>query len=84
MWFLVHFPDRHAKFWNIVAFPLAPVGFAQACQHRVSLVLDCDHQIIFFSRIAGALNKHPDGQVGTFGDKDRVARFDIDSLPQLV
>src|SRR5206468_4287700 len=28
MWFLVHFPNRHAKFRNIVAFPMAPVGFA--------------------------------------------------------
>ena len=32
----------------------------------------------------GAFTKHPDGLVGTFGDEDRVARFDVDGLPRLV
>ena len=27
---------------------------------------------------------HPDGLVGTFGDEDRVARFNVDGLPRLV
>ncbi len=84
MWFLVHFPDRHAKFWNMVAFPLAPVGFAQACQHRVAFVLYRDHQVIFFYLIGRAFTKHPDGLVGTFGDQNRLARFDVDGLPRLV
>jgi hypothetical protein len=53
MWFLFHLPDRHAKFWNIVAFPLAPVGFAQACQDQLAFVLDRDHQVVFFCLIAG-------------------------------
>jgi hypothetical protein len=48
LWFLSHFPDRHAKFWNMVAFPLAPVGFAQTCQHRGAFVLDRDDQVVFF------------------------------------
>ncbi len=84
MWFLFHFSDRHAKFWNMVAFPLAPVGFAQACQHRVAFVLDRDHQVIFFYLIGRAFTKHPDGLVGTFGDQNRLARFDVDGLPRLV
>ncbi len=79
VWFLFHFSDRQAKFWNIVAFPLAPVG--QACQHRVAFVLDRDHQVVFFCLIARAFEKHPDGLVGTFGDEDRVAGFDVDGLP---
>ncbi len=65
MWFLFHFSDRHAKFWNMVAFPLAPVGFAQACQHPFAFLLDRDHQVIFFCLIGGAFTKHPDGLVGT-------------------
>src|SRR5262249_59182630 len=48
------FPNRHAKFWNIVAFPMAPVGFAQTCQHRVAFVLDPDHQVVFFCLIVRA------------------------------
>src|SRR6266566_7453506 len=58
MWFLVHFPDRHAKFWNIVAFPLAPVGFAQTCQHPLAFVLDRNHQVVFFCLIGRAFKKH--------------------------
>jgi hypothetical protein len=84
MWFLFHFSDLHAKFRNIVAFPLAPVGFAQACQHRVAFVLDHDHQVVFVCLIARALKQHPDGLVGTFGDEDRMARSDVDGLPRLV
>src|SRR5438876_12370272 len=84
MWFLRHFPDRHAKFWNIVAFPLAPEGFAQARQHQGAFVLDRDHQVVFFYLIVWALKKHPDGPVGTFGDENRVAGFDVDGLPRLV
>src|SRR5439155_26516321 len=84
MWFLFHFSDRHPKFRNIVAFPLAPVGFAQACQHRVAFVFDHDHQVVFVCLIARVFKKHPDGLVGTFGDEDRVARFDVDGLPRLV
>jgi hypothetical protein len=84
MWFLFHFPDRHAKFWNMVAFPLAPVGFAQACQHRVAFVLDRDHQVVFFCLTARAFKKHPDGLVGTFGDQNGTAGFDVDRLPRLV
>ena len=84
MWFLFHFSDRHPKFRNIVAFPLAPVGFAQACQHRVAFVFDHDHQVVFVCLIARVFKKHPDGLVGTFGDEDRVAGFDVDGLPRLV
>jgi len=84
MWFLVHSPDRHAKFWNIVAFPLAPVGFAQTCQHPLAFVLDRNHQVVFFCLIGRAFKKHLDGLVGTFGDENRVARLDIDGLPRLV
>jgi len=87
MCFLCHFPDRHdrhAKFWNMVAFPLAPVGFAQACPYRVAFVLDRDHLLIFFYPIGRAFTKHPDGMVGTFGDEDRVAGFDVYGLPRLV
>src|SRR5438093_6127938 len=84
MWFLVHSPDRHAKFWNIVAFPLAPVGFAKTCQHPLAFVLDRNHQVVFFCPIGRAFKKHPDGLVGTFGDENRMARLDIDGLPRLV
>src|SRR5262249_46570854 len=31
-----------------------------------------------------ALKNHPDRLVGTFGDEDRVAGFDVDGLPRLV
>ena len=34
--------------------------------------------------IARVFNNHPDSFVGTFGDEDRVARFDVNSLPRLV
>jgi hypothetical protein len=84
MWFLFHFPDRHAKFWNMVAFPMAPVGFAQTCRHRVAFLLDRDHQVVFFCLIARVFKKHPECLVGTLGDQDRVARFDVDGLPRLV
>jgi hypothetical protein len=47
-------------------------------------VLDRDHQVVFFCLIARAFKKHPDGLVGTFGDEDRVARFNVDRLPRLV
>jgi hypothetical protein len=47
MWFLVHFPNRHAKFRNIVAFPMAPVGFAPTCENWPAFVLDRDHQVVF-------------------------------------
>ena len=67
-----------------MAFPLAPVGFAQACQDQLAFVLDRDHQVVFFCLIARAFKKHPDGLVGTFGDEDRMARFDVDGLPRLV
>ena len=53
--FLFRFPDRHAKFRNKMAFPMAPVGFAQACQHRVAFLLDRDHQVVFFCLIGRAL-----------------------------
>ena len=76
--------DRHAKFWNIVAFPMAQVGFAQTCQDRLAFVLDRDHQVVFFCLIVRAFKKHSDGLVKTFGDEDRAARFDVDSLPRLV
>ena len=33
---------------------------------------------------SGAFKKHPDRLVGTFGDEDRVAGFDVDGLPRLV
>ena len=84
MLFLFRFPDRHAKLRNIMAFPMAPVRFAQACQHRVALLLDRDHQVVFFCLIGRAFTKHPDGLVGAFGDEDRSARFDVDGLPRLV
>src|SRR5215831_13727269 len=57
--FLFHFPDRHAEFWNIVAFPLAPIGFAQACQHLATFVLDSNHQVVFFCLIGRAFKRHP-------------------------
>src|SRR5262245_46316344 len=84
MLFLFHFSDRHTKFWNIVAFPLAPIGFAQACQHLATFVLDSHHQVVFFCLIGRAFEKHPDRLVGTFGDEDRVAGFDVDGLPRFV
>ena len=84
MWFLFPFPDRHAKFWNMVAFPLPPVCFAQACQHRHAFVLDRDHQVIFFCLIAWTSKNYPDGLVGTFGDAHFGARLDIGSLPRLI
>src|SRR2546426_2469170 len=84
MWFLFHFSDRHAKFWNMMAFPLAPVSFAQAGQYLLAFVLEHDHQVVFFSLIARVFNKHTDGMVGTFGDDDGVARFDVEGLPRLV
>src|SRR5437764_1453467 len=52
MWFLVHSPDRHPKFWNIVTFPLAPVGFAQTCQYPLAFVLDRTHQVVFLCLFA--------------------------------
>ncbi len=63
---------------------MAPVGFAQACQRALAFVLDRDHQVVFFCLIVWPFMKHPDGLVGTFGDQDRVARFDVDGLPRSV
>jgi hypothetical protein len=62
---------------------LLAVGFAQACQHRAAFVLDRDYQVVFFCLIARAFKKDPDGLVGTFGDEDSVARFDVNGLPRL-
>ena len=63
---------------------MAPVGFAQACQRALAFVLDRDHQVVFFCLIARPFVKHPDGPVGTFGDQDCVARFDVEDLPRSV
>ncbi len=32
--------DRHAEFRDVVAFPLPPIGFAQARRHRLASVLN--------------------------------------------
>jgi len=68
----------------MVAFLLAPVGFAQAGQHLFAFVSDRDHQVGFFRGTPRGAMQHPDGLVGTFGDQDSVARFDVDGLPRLV
>jgi hypothetical protein len=78
------FPDRHLEFQNVVALPLTPVGFAQASLHFLALVFDGDDQVGFFRSIRRHAMQHPDGLVGTFGDHDRVARFEVDGLPRLV
>src|SRR5262245_19584565 len=82
--FLFHFTDRHAKFWNMVAFPLAPISFSQASEHLAAFTMDSDNQVVFFCLIGRAYSKHPDRLVGTFGDEDRVTGFDVDGLPRFV
>ena len=84
MWFLFHFSDRHAKFRNMMAFPLAPVSFAEAGQYLLAFVLDRDHQIGFLLGIGRSAMQHPDGSVGPFGDQDSPIRFDVDGLPRSV
>jgi len=67
-----------------VAFPLAPVGFAQAGGHRLALVLDGDNQPGFFPRIARGAMQYANGSVRTLGNDHSGARLDFDGLPRLV
>ena len=81
---LLPFLNRHAEFWNVVARPLPPVGFAQADRHRLAFVLDRDHQPGFLLLVTAGAVQHANGFVGTFGDDHAAARLDIDGLPRLV
>src|SRR5438067_1505856 len=49
---LLPFLDRHAEFRYVVAFPLPPVGFAQAGRHGFASKLNCDDQPRFRLRLA--------------------------------
>ena len=67
-----------------MAFPLAPVGFAQAGWHRPAFVLDGDHQPGFFFLVTTGAMEHANGLVGTLGDDHADARLDIVGLPRLI
>jgi hypothetical protein len=68
----------------VVAFPLPPVGFAQAGRHRLAFVLDRDHQPGFLLLVTAHAMPYASGLVGTFGNNQGGARLDIDGLPRLV
>ena len=68
----------------MVAFPLPPIGFAQAGRHGLASVLDRHHQPGFLLLVTAHAMPHADGLVGTFGDEHVGARLDIDGLPRLV
>ena len=68
----------------MVAFPLPPIGFAQAGRHGLASVLDRDHQTGFLLLVTAHAMPHPNGLVGTFGDDHAGARLDIVGLARLV
>ena len=68
----------------MVAFPLPPIGFAQAGRHRLAFVLDRDHQPGFLLLVTARAMPYANGLVGTFGDDHASAGLDIDGLPRLV
>ena len=68
----------------MVAFPLAPVGLAQAGRYGLAPVLDRDDEPRFFLRVAEGSMQPANGLVGTLWDEYAGARLDVDGLPGLI
>src|SRR5947208_617556 len=74
--------DRHIEFRNVVPFPLAPEGLAQAGRHGLALVLQHNDQPGLFFRVARGAMQNANGFVGTLGNDQGRARFVVYGSPR--